>query len=150
MTSDAHGRVFRSHPRRVEVGPVWIEPETAAHRGMTRRAVALGMARCAGFETLSRGLPVPKTKTPKGVVVTFLADSRRCDKSRLLVTALAELRRVVAVAAIGFARVGRARVARDEILGVVAGLPGAVGAVTLETHRSLVACLACPGTRACL
>ena len=106
------------------------------------------MARRAGFETLSRGLPVPQTETPKSVVVTFLADSRRCHKARLLMTALAELRLVVAVAAIGFPRVGRAWVARYEILGVIAGLSRAVGAVTLETHRSLVACPARPGTRA--
>jgi hypothetical protein len=107
------------------------------------------MARRAGFEALPRGLAVPQAETAKRVVVTLLADSRRCNKSGLLVAALTELRRVVAVAAIRFARVRRARVTRKEVLRVVARFPGTVRTVTLEAHRSLVAGLASPRTRAC-
>jgi len=65
------------------------------------------------------------------------------------VAALAELRGGMAIAAIRFARVGRARMTRDEILRVVTRLPASVRAVTLETHRSLVAGLARPGAGAC-
>ena len=56
------------------------------------------------------------------VVVTLSPDSRRRDESGLLVAALAELRGVVAVTAIRFARVRRARVTRKEVLWVVAAL----------------------------
>jgi hypothetical protein len=91
---------------------VWIEPEAAADGGMTRGAITLRVARRTRFKTLSRGLPVSEAEASERVVVTFLTDSRRCHQSRLLVTALAELRRVVAVAAIRFARVSRARVTR--------------------------------------
>jgi len=148
MTRNAHGRIFRPHPRRVEAGPVWIEPEAAAYRGMTRGAITLRVARGARFKTLPRGLPVSQAEIAKCVVVTFLANSRGRDESGLLVAALAELRRVMAVAAIRVSCVRRTRVTCKEVLRVVAGPPRTVRAVTLETHGSLVARLTRPGARA--
>jgi len=148
MTRDAHGRVFRPHPRRVKARPVWIEPEAAAHRGMTRGAVTLGVARGARFKTLPRCLSVSEAEIAKCVVVAFLADSRCRDESRLLVAALTELRRVVAVAAICVSCVCRARVTRKKVLRVIAGQPRGNRAVTFEAHGSLVASLASPGARA--
>lgn len=109
---------------------------------MTGSAVALRVARRARFKTLPRGLPVSQAEAAKGVVVTGPADSRRRDKSRLLVAALAELRWVVAIAASRFACVRRTRVAREEPLSVVARLPGTVRAVTFKTRRAHVTGLA--------
>src|SRR5574338_1147278 len=64
-------------------------------------------------------------------------------------TALTELRRVVAVAAVRLTRVGRARVAGDESAGMVARLARALRAMTLETGRAHMTRLAGrrPGVR---
>ena len=88
------------------------EPETAAYRGMTCRAVTLGMARGARLEALSRGLPVPQAEAAERVVVAGLADPPVRDESRLLVAALAELGRIVAVAAVRLSRESGTRVSR--------------------------------------
>lgn len=119
-----------------------VEPETAADGGMTCGAVALCMARSARLETLSGCLAVPQAEPSKYIVVPGGANSPTGDKARLLVTALAKLRRVVTIAAIRFASIGRARVAREKILCVVPGLLPNVGAVALETCRAHVAGLA--------
>lgn len=90
---------------------MWIEPEAAAHRRMARRAIALGMARRAGLETLARGLTVSKAEAAKCVVEAGLANSRISDEARLLMTTLAELRGIVAIAAVCLTGERRAGVA---------------------------------------
>jgi len=85
---------------------------------------------------------VPEAEPAECVVVAGGADSPDGDDASLPVTALAELRRIVTIAAVRFASVGRARVACQEILRVVAGLTRDFGAVTLEARRAHVAGLA--------
>ena len=75
-------------------------------------------------------------------VVAGLAESRRRDETRLLMTSLAELRCIVAIAAVRLARVRGARVPREKLRRMVAGLPRDVGAMTVETCRAHVAGLA--------
>jgi hypothetical protein len=87
-------------------------------------------------------LPVSQAEAAEGVVVTGATDLRGGDKSRLLVATLAELCRIVAIAATRLARVRRSWVANEESLSMVARLPGTFGAVTFETGGSHVAGLA--------
>jgi len=63
------------------------------------------------------------------------------------VAALAELRRVVAIAAIRLARVRGARVAREELSRMVRHLSRGIGAMAIETRRADVTGLAGPRTR---
>jgi hypothetical protein len=58
---------------------------------MTRRAIALGVARHTGLEALTCGLTVTQAEAAKCVVVASLPDARLGYDARLLVTALAEL-----------------------------------------------------------
>ena len=109
---------------------------------MAPRAVALRVARDARLETLPRSLSVAEAEIAIDIMVSRLTESRRRDETRLLVTALAELRRVVAIAAIRFARVRRARVAREKLSRMVRRLSRDVGAMAIETRRADVAGLA--------
>jgi len=63
------------------------------------------------------------------------------------VTALAELRRVVTIAAVGLARVRRARVTREKLRGMVRDLPRGIRAMTVQARRPDVARLAGLGSR---
>jgi hypothetical protein len=76
---------------------------------------------------------VSETESAKGIVVPSLADAGRRDESGLLMTRLAELRRVVAIAAVRRTRIRRTGMPRKESLRVVAFLASDVGSVTLET-----------------
>lgn len=105
MTSNADGWIFRSGSRGVETRPVWTEAEATAHGGMTRSAIALRMTRCARLETLSGSLSMSQAEPAEGVMITLRTDSGFRHQTRLLVTSLAELRCVVAVAAVRFASV---------------------------------------------
>jgi len=97
-----------------------IEPKPTRHGGMARGTVALRMTGCTRLETMTGGLTVPQTEAAEGIVIARLADPRRRNEARLLVTALTKLRGVVAIAAIRLSRIRRARVACEERRGVIA------------------------------
>ena len=105
------------------------------------------MARDARLETLARSLSVAEAEIAVDIMVSGLTEPRRGDETRLLMTALAELRRVVAIAAIRLARVRGARVAREKLSRMVRHLSRDVGAMAIETRRADVTGLARPRTR---
>ena len=80
-----------------------------------------------------------QAETPEGIMVASTTDLRDGNESRLLMTALAELRGVMAIAAIRLTRICGTRVAREKSLRVIARLPGTLGAVTFKTGRAHVA-----------
>lgn len=100
MTRDTCGRILRPHTFRIEPRPVGTEAESARHGRVARGAIALGVAGGAGLEALPRGLPVSEAEAAEGVVVSRAAERGLRDETRLLVTVLAELRRIVAIAAV--------------------------------------------------
>jgi hypothetical protein len=97
-----------------------IEPKPTRHGGMACGTVALRMTGRTRLETLARGLTVPQAEAAESIVIARLADPRRRNEARLLVTALTKLRGIVAIAAIRLTRVRRARVACEERRGVIA------------------------------
>ena len=62
---------------------------------------------------------MPETESAKCVVVAGGADAANRNESGLLMTALTKLRGVMTIAAIRFASISRAWVAREKILRVV-------------------------------
>ena len=120
VARDAHRGVFGPDASRVEARSVWVESESTANGGVAHDAIALAMARRARFETLPCRLSVSEAESPECIVVARRANAPRRHHPALLVAALAELRRVVAIGAVRLARVGSARVPREERRGVVA------------------------------
>ena len=70
---------------------------------MTGGAIALGMAADAALEALPGRLAMSETESPERVVVAGAAEPPLCGQPRLLMAALAELRGIVAIAAIRLA-----------------------------------------------
>ena len=68
------------------------------------------------------------------VMVTLRANTRFRYKTSLLVTSLAELRRVVTIAAIRFASIRRGWMTREKILRVIPGLRSGIRAVTCQAR----------------
>src|SRR5262245_36370663 len=101
------------------------------------------MAGDAGLEALTRRLPMSRTEELVGIVVTRTHWSTR-DQAGLLVTADAELLVVVAVAAVGFGRVGGRGMAGEISSRVITGRITRVGPVTVETLGSSVTAHAIP------
>lgn len=124
-----------------------IEPESASNRGVTRGAVALRMATCTRLQALSSSLPMAEAETAECVVVSRAAEPPHGDQSRLLMTTLAELGRIVAVAAVRAARPRRARMAGQEVRRVIARLRSAFRPVALQAHRPDMTRLACARSR---
>src|SRR5215475_2941924 len=91
----------------------------AGDGGVTLETVPLRVTRDAGFQTLSRRLSMPGAEGSIRVVVSRIHRPTRYQ-SGLLMAAGAELRVVVAVAAIGFSGVSRGRVASQESRSVIA------------------------------
>lgn len=124
------------------------EAETAAHGRMTRRAVAFGMTRGTRLETLPRRLPMPEAEPAEDVVISSGSKPPLSDEPRLLMACLTELRRIVTVGAVRFARVRRAGMARDKVLRMIARLRSGIRPVTLEARRASMTCLA--SSRTCV
>src|SRR5688500_8697144 len=124
-----------------------VESEAAPCRRVTRRTVAFGVTSDARLETLPRGLPVPEAESAERIVIPRPPEPRARDESGLLVTTLAELRVVVAIAAVAVPGVGGARVPRDEPPRVEARRPAAVGSMAFQARRSEVTRLARGGPR---
>lgn len=76
MAGNAQRRVLGLHARGIKTGPMRTEPEAAANGGVTRRTIALGMTRGAGFQTLAGRLSVSETETTIDVVITGAPDAR--------------------------------------------------------------------------
>jgi hypothetical protein len=83
---------------------------------MAGGAITFGVAGDAGLETLARRLSMSEAEPAEGIVITGAPESRLSDQPRLLVAALAELRRVVTVAAVRFACVCCPRVTHEKAL----------------------------------
>src|SRR5437773_1428144 len=98
---------------------------------MAREAVVFHVAPDAGLETLAGGLPVTGAEEAVEIVVSLPERAPRHQAGRG-VTGGTEARRIVAIAAARFARVGRRGVSRQEARGVIPAGPRGIGAVTLE------------------
>ena len=147
VTGDTHRRILRPHPRRVKARAVRTESVPAPHRRMTGGALALGVTRGAGLETLTRRLPMPQAEPTKRIVIAYASETPGRDQPRLLMTALAELRRVMTIIAIGGTRIRCAGVPCDKVLRMIPRLPRAIGAMTRETGTALMTRFAAIGAR---
>ena len=100
------------------------------------------------IETLSSCLSMPEAETPERIVVTSSADPSGSDKSGLLVTALAELRRIMAVAAACVTGVRGAGMAGEKVRRVITFLRPNIRPMALEACGPDMTRLAC--FRACV
>ena len=105
------------------------------------------MTRDARLERLPCRLPVAEAEAGIRIVVPDPAESRRCDEPGLFVTALAELRRVMTVAAVRLTRVRGARVPSEKLSRMVRVLAGRVRPMAVEARRAYVTGLARARTR---
>ena len=84
MTGGAHLGILAASPLGIEARSMGIEVAPTLSR-VTRRAIALGVTRDAGLETLPRCLPVADNEEPFGVVVAR-AQRTGGDDAGLLMT----------------------------------------------------------------
>src|SRR5207247_1812592 len=98
---------------------------------MAREAVVSHVAPDAGLETMAGRPPVTGAEEAVEIMVSLPERAPRHEAGRG-VTGGTEARRIVAIAAARFARVGRRGVSRQEARGVIPAGPRGIGAVTLE------------------
>ena len=95
----AHRWIPRARSRGIESRSVRIETQSPCRR-VTRGAIALDVTPHACLQTLPGRLAMPKVESAERIVISRDAESAARDETSLLVAALAELRRVVTIAAI--------------------------------------------------
>ena len=95
------------------------EAEATLHRRMTRGAIALRVTGSTRFQALTSGLAMSEAEATECVVIAFRSEPRYGDEPCLLMAGLTELGSVVTVTAVGFTRICRARMPRQEILWMI-------------------------------
>lgn len=108
VADSTHVGVSRSQPISIEIGAMGVEAR------VTLQTIALGMARDARLEILSRRLTMPRDECPVAIVIPGAQRALR-HQPCLLMAALAEIADVVAVTAGGLPVVCGRRVTLQEV-----------------------------------
>ena len=141
MAGRTHLRILPPERGRIEARPVGIEAP-ASQRRMAGQTIAFGMTGDAALQILSRRLTVPQEEGTAGIMIPGVQLSSSAQAG-IHVTISAELGAVVAVAAVGLARVGRRWVPGEKARRVIARRRiGGVRAVAVEalwTHMTALA-----------